>query len=167
MEKRDITSGTVELPSGQWHWVLHDRWQGLLIVLHHRERPWEEMRSWINGKRPTEQTLREHILDPLERRWKDGSGRLWMLSMEIPREWRRSARAYAPVEKGRRWLLFRSGRVTRVAVVPEGRGVAEFGDDELLRLLDEAAGGAGGDGNPWSDPDDAAVGEAAQYAGGA
>jgi hypothetical protein len=141
-------SGAIALPSGRWEWALHDRWHGTLVVLQHRTRVYDEMRTWINGRDLPATVLLEHMLNPLERSWQAGGGLPWKLALEAPH----AEVGPGPCGGGQMRLVFRRGRTAKVTSVPVGTRLAELTHDELLELLEQASEPGWSGAEPWVSP---------------
>lgn len=134
-----MRSGTVELPSGRWHWTLLPQWTGATIIFQHRDRVHDEMRSWTPDHELTEDEARELAADALERTWMDVDGLRWRLSIEMPTAWRNETRGTHPGADSS-WLVFKRGAVRKPIGLPEGSRLGDLSHPHLKALLEQACG---------------------------
>lgn len=132
-----MRSGTVELPSGRWHWTLLPQWTGATIVFQHRDRAHDEMRSWTPQKEVTEEEALELGVEALERTWVDVDGLKWRLSLELPSDWRNEVRGGSG-SGSTMWLAFKRGGLKKTVGLPEGVHLGMLTHTELKALLETA-----------------------------
>jgi hypothetical protein len=124
----------VTLRSGRWDWTAEERNRGLFVVYWHRGHVSDEMRTWVEGVEITDSVAHDLALDPPLRRWKDGWGRLWELTVENAV----AAKDAAAGEERVLQVRFKSGFADLRAVVPGSTRLGDLTRDELSKLLDEA-----------------------------
>lgn len=132
-----MRSGTVELPSGRWHWTLLPQWTGATIVFQHRDRVHDEMRNWTPQQEVTEEEALELAVEALERTWVDVDGLKWRLSLEFPSDWRSDLPGEAS-GRSSMWLAFKRGGLKKMVGIPEGVHLGVLSHTELKALLELA-----------------------------
>ena len=132
-----MRSGTVELPSGRWHWTLLPQWTGATVVFQHRDRPHDEMRNWTPQQEVTEEEALELAVEALERTWMDVDGLKWRLSLELPSDWRSEVRGQSQAGASM-WLAFKRGGVKKTVSIPDGVHLGVLSHAELKELLERA-----------------------------
>lgn len=135
-----MRSGTIELPSGRWHWTLIPQWGGSTVIYQHGSRLHDEMRNWTSDSALTIEQAIEFGRDPLERKWTDVDGLRWRLSIELPSHWRRKGRGIAFRGEGTLWLVFNRGGLKKAVDVSPDTHLGDLEHLELRDLLDRAFG---------------------------
>lgn len=138
-----MRSGTIELPSGRWHWTLLPQWTGATIIFQHRDRVHDEMRSWTPDHELTEQEARELAADALERTWTDVDGLRWRLSMELPTDRRNETRG-THSDANASWLVFKRGAIRKSVALGEGSRLGDLSHYQLKELLESAVNAGSG-----------------------
>lgn len=129
--------GSLELPSGRWNWTAEERQGGWFMTFRHATAVLDEMGSWVDAGSLSDAVIRQAALDPVTRRWQDGWGREWEVTVEMGR--RSSAGAQHDL-----YLYLRfSGRGEQYhADVPAGTRLGNLTRGDLARLLKAAGGSA-------------------------
>ena len=123
--------GTVQLRSGRWSWLVRERNSGAAVVFHHRDRPMDELRTWIPEGELSVARATELALDPVERLWLDADGILWSIRTDFPAGWARAEEDDARTIR----LIFRYHGLQKVFPVPADTRLGELTHSELTRLL--------------------------------
>lgn len=124
--------GSVQLRSGRWSWLIREQVTGASVVFHHRDRPLDELRTWIPESELSVARATELALDPVERIWQDGDGILWTIRTEFPADWARDAGDGSRMIR----LAFTYHGLRKAFPVSADTRLGDLTHSELARLFD-------------------------------
>ena len=130
-----LRSGSVALPSGRWNWTAEPRQGGWFLIFRDSKDADGDMRTWIQAAVLSGDVVRGAALDPLTRRWSDGWGRRWEITIEL-------GSRYSTGGERETYLRFSRMGERYHADIPADLRLGELTRGDLARLLKVAGGGA-------------------------